>query len=58
MGRSEIAWMRTRLLQLQQEGKLDVEEEFRQPCFHITVYKTYAQASLAQVTKAAGNSAK
>jgi hypothetical protein len=22
-------------------GAIDVEEEFRQPCFHITVYKNY-----------------
>lgn len=58
MSRSEIAWMRIRLMQLQQEGKLDVEEEFRQPCFHITVYKEYAQASLAQATKPAAKPAK
>jgi hypothetical protein len=37
----EIYWMRGRLLALQQEGKLDVEEEFQQACFHITVYKSY-----------------
>jgi hypothetical protein len=39
--RDEIGWMRRRLLDLQTEGKIDVEEEFRQACFHITVYKTY-----------------
>jgi len=37
----EIAWLRTWLLALQQAGKIDVEEEFKQACFHITVYKTY-----------------
>ncbi len=37
----EIYWMRGRLLALQKEGKLDVEEEFQQACFHITVYKSY-----------------
>jgi hypothetical protein len=26
---------------LQHDGKLDTEEEFRQPVFHITVYKAY-----------------
>jgi len=26
---------------MQNEGKIDVEEEFRQPCFHITVYRNY-----------------
>lgn len=40
--RDEMKWMRHRLLQLEEEGKIDVEEEFQQSCFHITVYKTYA----------------
>lgn len=40
--RDEIYWMRNRLAVLQNEGKIDVEEEFRQSCFHITVYKSYA----------------
>ena len=39
---SEIAWMRAYLLPLQTAGKIDVEEEFYQSCFHITVYKSYA----------------
>jgi uncharacterized protein YcbK (DUF882 family) len=38
---SEIAWMRAWLLPLQQAGKIDVEEEFVQSCFHISVYKDY-----------------
>ncbi|HET7104878.1 MAG TPA: DUF5715 family protein [Terracidiphilus sp.] len=38
----EIYWMRIHLRALQKAGKLDVEEEFRQACFHITVYKSYA----------------
>jgi hypothetical protein len=42
LSRDEVGWMRSRLLQLQDEGKIDVEEEFQQACFHITVYKTYA----------------
>ena len=41
MSRKELTWMRNRLLAMQVEGKIDVEEEFRQPCFHITVYKNY-----------------
>lgn len=41
MSLSEIAWMRAYLLPLQEEGKIDVEEEFYQACFHITVYKSY-----------------
>lgn len=38
---TEIAWLRGYLLPLVQEGKVDVEEEFQQACFHISVYKTY-----------------
>jgi hypothetical protein len=38
---SEIAWMRAYLLPLETAGKIDVEEEFYQSCFHITVYKSY-----------------
>lgn len=41
LSRQEIAWMRERLLPLQDAGKIDVEEEFQQACFHITVYKSY-----------------
>jgi hypothetical protein len=40
--RQELGWMRTRLLALEDAGKIDVEEEFQQACFHITVYKSYA----------------
>jgi hypothetical protein len=38
---AEIAWLRGYLLPLMQEGKIDVEEEFQQSCFHISVYKKY-----------------
>ncbi len=38
---TEIAWMRGYLLPLEQEGKIDVEEEFQQSVFHISVYKNY-----------------
>ncbi|MGH9600025.1 MAG: DUF5715 family protein, partial [Terracidiphilus sp.] len=38
----EIEWMRRYLLALQNDGLIDVEEEFQQACFHITVYKPYA----------------
>jgi hypothetical protein len=41
LGQREIYWMRSHLLPLQNAGKIDVEEEFQQACFHITVYKTY-----------------
>ncbi len=38
---TEIAWLRGYLLPLVQEGKVDVEEEFQQACFHISVYRRY-----------------
>jgi hypothetical protein len=38
---TEIAWLRGYLLPLVQEGKVDVEEEFQQSCFHISVYRRY-----------------
>jgi len=41
---SEIAWMRAWLLPLQTAGKIDVEEEFYQACFHITVYRSYVRS--------------
>ncbi len=34
--------MRTYLRPLMQVGKVDVEEEFQQACFHISVYRSYA----------------
>ena len=37
----EIGWMRAYLAPLQAAGKIDVEEEFYQACFHITVYRSY-----------------
>jgi Family of unknown function (DUF5715) len=42
---TEIAWLRGYLLPLVQEGKVDVEEEFQQSCFHISVYKKYLPAT-------------
>jgi hypothetical protein len=37
----EIGWFRAYLMPLQMAGKIDVEEEFYQACFHITVYRSY-----------------
>jgi hypothetical protein len=41
MTQREIGWMRSWLTPLQDAGKIDVEEEFQQACFHITVYGNY-----------------
>ncbi len=38
---AEIAWLRGYLLPLIQESRADVEEEFQQSCFHISVYRRY-----------------
>ena len=45
LSRSEIHWMRNQLLAYQNAGVIDVEEEFHQRCFHITVYKNYVPGS-------------
>jgi hypothetical protein len=50
MSLREIAWMRTWLLALENAGKIDVEEEFQQSCFHITVYKSYVLSQPARDT--------
>jgi len=55
LSREEIAWMRRRLLALEASGKIDVEEEFRQACFHITVYKNYAPAHTSGPATQAGS---
>lgn len=41
LSESQREWMRRYLLELQNQGKIDVEEEFRESCFHITVYRSY-----------------
>jgi hypothetical protein len=41
MSMAEIAWMRAYLLPLMNLGVIDVEEEFQQACFHISVYRGY-----------------
>jgi hypothetical protein len=54
----EIGWFRAFLIPLEQQGKIDVEEEFRQSCFHISVYKSYTEpASHAPITAAPMDSA-
>ncbi len=42
MNAAELAWMRGYLMPLITAGKIDVEEEFQQACFHISVYRRYA----------------
>lgn len=44
----EKAWMRGYLYPIQKAGQIDVEEEFYQACFHVTVYTNYVPAPLAR----------
>ncbi len=57
MSLKEIAWMRAVLGELQASGKLDVEEEFEQACFHISVYKTYGPHKIPPTQLVARNDA-
>ncbi len=57
MTRQELGWMRTWLLPLQLAGKIDVEEEFHQACFHISVYKSYVPARTLRPTMRAKSAA-
>ncbi len=41
MTTTELAWMRAYLTPVETEGKIDVEEEFQQACFHISIYRSY-----------------
>jgi len=41
MTRKQRIWVQNYLLNIQNEGLIDAEEEFRQPVFHISVYRDY-----------------
>lgn len=47
LSRQQLGWLRSWLLPLQKAGEIDVEEEFQQACFHITVYKSYLPSTPA-----------
>lgn len=53
MSKAQLAWMRSYLLPLMQTGKIDVEEEFHQACFHISVYRAYLPPSQRRTTQVA-----
>ncbi len=44
MSSTQLAWMRAYLMPLMDSGKIDVEEEFQQACFHVSVYRSYGPA--------------
>jgi hypothetical protein len=48
MTKKQIQWTRDYLLSLRDAGQIDVAEEFRTRCFHITVYKEYELSRLEQ----------
>jgi hypothetical protein len=47
LNNQQIEWMRNYLVPLESAGKLDVEEEFYQACFHISVYQNYLTRTVA-----------
>ncbi|HEV2577949.1 MAG TPA: DUF5715 family protein [Acidobacteriaceae bacterium] len=49
---AQIAWMRLYLAPLMNAGMIDVEEEFQQACFHISVYRKYTGGSTADLAQA------
>jgi len=51
LSQTEIAWMRGYLLPLEQQGKIDVEEEFQQSCFHMSVYRKYVPTPSTSPTR-------
>ncbi|MDR3728041.1 MAG: DUF5715 family protein [Terracidiphilus sp.] len=51
LSRRELVWLRAWLVPLIAADKIDVEEEFQQACFHITVYKSYVPLALPRNTK-------
>jgi hypothetical protein len=53
---AQVAWLRVYLQPLIEQGKIDVEEEFQQACFHISVYQSYLPASVPHVSVAAASS--
>jgi hypothetical protein len=58
MTRKELHWARQYLLEMQNKGMIDVEEEFRQAVFHITVYRAYSEPAPVQaqaVGESSGN---
>jgi len=52
LSRMQIAWMRAYLQPLIDLGVIDVEEEFKQACFHISVYRNYLPAGLPRFSVA------
>ena len=52
MSPQQLKWVRNYLLEMQSSGFIDVEEEFRQSVFHVTVYKDYELARVAPATVA------
>jgi hypothetical protein len=53
LSRTQIAWMRAYLQPFIDVGKIDVEEEFQQSCFHISVYRNFLPAAQQHVSIAA-----
>ncbi len=47
---AEIGWLRGYLMPLVKQGKVDVEEEFQQSCFHVSVYRRFGLGKKAKAS--------
>ncbi len=52
---AQIAWMRSYLTPLENSGRIDVEEEFYQACFHISVYQAYRGPAQPEIASNSAN---
>jgi uncharacterized protein YcbK (DUF882 family) len=55
MSRRQLKWIRQYLFELQKAGVIDAEEEFRQPVFHITVYRDYELMGVERAAESTGS---
>jgi hypothetical protein len=53
MSRKQRTWVQNYLLNIQNSGLIDAEEEFRQPVFHISIYREYDPLSQPLVARPA-----
>jgi len=49
MSTKQIRWMREQLISLEKQKKIEATEEFKQPVFHVMVFKSYLPASKKKV---------
>jgi hypothetical protein len=50
MSAAELAWFREKLISLEEKGLIEATEERREPCFHIMVFRAYANQTSRTTT--------